>query len=115
MQSRCKDCSLKKRIEYYQNNKEKHRTYQKNRKENILKTVFEIKQTSKCKDCGETDPVVLEFDHQKNKIDDVSNMISKEYGFDKILKEIKKCDIVCANCHRKRTAKKFNWYKFLRD
>lgn len=33
------------------------------------------------------------------------------YGWDKIENEIKKCRILCANCHLRQTAKQQKWYK----
>lgn len=40
----------------------------------------------------------------------ISAMINK-YGWNKILSEIEKCDVRCANCHKRRTARQFNWSK----
>lgn len=60
-------------------------------------------RASKCADCGDTDWVVLEFDHVT---DDKSFNISTKMSdrtWEQLLEEIKKCEIVCANCHRKRT------------
>ena len=55
-------------------------------------------------DCGEGDPVVLELDHtEDNKRDNVSDMISQGLGLASIMAEVQKCDVVCANCHRRRT------------
>ena len=68
-------------------------------------------QSHPCVDCGEKDIVVLEFDHLKDKKENVSSMIGRASPIEKIEKEISKCDVVCANCHRRRTAKTFNWYK----
>lgn len=69
-----------------------------------------LKNSGGCKDCGETDIVVLEFDHLRDKEFDIGN--GKLRGTQKLLEEINKCDIVCANCHRRRTAKRAgNWYK----
>lgn len=63
-------------------------------------------------DCGENDPACLDFDHIKGeKIDSVSQLCMRAYSLNKILKEIEKCELRCANCHRKKTAKDFNWYK----
>lgn len=59
-----------------------------------------------CKDCGEGDVLVLEFDHVRGtKRKAVSRMVSDGYGLETIRVEIEKCDVVCANCHRRRTHK----------
>ena len=65
-----------------------------------------------CADCGETDPVVLQFDHtdRGSKERQVSHLVSFNYGFDAIIREIEKCEVRCANCHTRRTAKQMNWY-----
>ncbi len=64
-----------------------------------------------CVDCGESDIVFLEFDHQRNKVLDVSTLSREGYSLDRVKQEIAKCDVVCANCHRRRTAKQFGWYR----
>jgi hypothetical protein len=58
-----------------------------------------------CIDCGETDPVVLEFDHLSDKCFDVGQALPYR-NWEAILAEIRKCDVVCANCHRRRTARR---------
>lgn len=78
--------------------------------------VYDILTSSNgCKDCGEKDPIVLEFDHKDPKTKSFN--IGDSYGksIDSIKEEILKCDIVCANCHRKRTAKMFNYYKYVKQ
>ncbi len=57
-----------------------------------------------CLDCGEDDVVVLEFDHIGDKLFDVSFGL-RSRNWDDVLAEIEKCEVVCANCHRRRTAK----------
>ena len=66
-----------------------------------------------CVDCGESDIAVLEFDHKGEapKFKAVSAMIRARFSFTKIQEEIDKCEIRCANCHRRKTAKQFKWYK----
>jgi len=65
-----------------------------------------------CVTCGETDPVVLEFDHldPSQKSHGVANMIYRKFTELKILAEIQKCQVLCANCHRRKTAIDGNWY-----
>ena len=60
-----------------------------------------------CVDCGEADPVVLEFDHRDPaaKAFNVGEAISKTWRWQVIEEEIAKCDVRCANCHRRRTAR----------
>ena|SRR5687768_11873433 len=64
-----------------------------------------------CMDCGESDVVVLEFDHLENKAFSVSHGI-REKNWETVLREIEKCDVVCANCHRRRTARKGNFARY---
>ncbi len=72
--------------------------------------IIEYLKTHPCVDCGETNGIVLEFDHVKgDKIKSVAALVSDKASVDKITKEIEKCEVVCANCHRKRTAKTFGW------
>lgn len=63
-----------------------------------------------CIDCGENDPIVLEFDHFENKKENLSILILN-CSIEKIEAEIKKCNIRCANCHRKKTAIELGYYK----
>jgi hypothetical protein len=69
--------------------------------------------TQKCMDCGVRDLTILEFDHREpaNKLRDVSEMVQKGFAWTTIVREIAKCDDVCANCHRRRTASQFDWHK----
>jgi hypothetical protein len=62
-----------------------------------------------CVDCGECDPVVLEFDHVGAKSADVSGLLSKAATKEAIDAEIARCEVVCANCHRRRTARRAGW------
>lgn len=54
-----------------------------------------------CVDCGNKDVRVLEFDHLSDKKDNISNL--KTYGIEVVKKEIAKCEVRCANCHRIKT------------
>ena len=58
-----------------------------------------------CVDCGESDPVVLEFDHLGDKRHDVTQMLWSGFHWSQIQLEIAKCEVRCANCHRRRTAR----------
>jgi hypothetical protein len=40
-------------------------------------------------------------------------MIQSGYSIAKIKEEIEKCEVRCANCHRKVTAQRGNWYRTL--
>jgi hypothetical protein len=64
-----------------------------------------------CVDCGIDDWEVLEFDHidPSTKIKQVSYLYSNHYSLKKIKTEIKKCELRCANCHRKKTRKQLGW------
>ena len=61
-----------------------------------------------CIDCGETDPVVLEFDHREGaeKAFNVSDAVRSKVALKTVQAEVAKCDVRCANCHRRITHKR---------
>lgn len=58
-----------------------------------------------CIECGETDPVVLDFHHLGDKSFTIGSSISISRGRQKTLSEIKKCVVLCSNCHRRLHAR----------
>lgn len=72
-------------------------------KQEFKKRLKQIKEKSGCVDCGEKNHIVLDFDHLQNKKYNISRMIHDGFSWEAIKKEIAKCEVVCANCHRIRT------------
>ena len=96
---------------HYLKNKEeiKARSFKRNKVQRVRNREFvmSIKEISECIDCGENNPLVLDFDHVKGeKIMAISDMSNKAYGIDTISKEMDKCEVRCANCHRIITEKR---------
>ena len=87
---------------------------QKERVQENREKVWSYLEEHPCETCGESDPIVLEFDHidQASKEYNVSEMST--LGWDKIHKEILKCRVLCANCHRRHTAIQLGWRCFNR-
>ncbi len=78
--------------------------HKKYRDRNVL-WVKEYLAVHPCVDCGENDPVVLEFDHVTGeKLSEVSSLAQTASSLDRIKREIAKCEVRCANCHRRKTA-----------
>jgi len=59
-----------------------------------------------CMDCGESDPKCLDFDHVRGKKRAAISRMLGNFGWSELEKEIAKCEVRCANCHRKRTAER---------
>ena len=68
--------------------------------------IFEYKLEQGCVDCGERDPTVLEFDHLRGKVAAVSALLRYTHSWEALLREIEKCEVVCSNCHTRRTAER---------
>ena len=66
-----------------------------------------------CVDCGESDPRCLEFDHRDpgTKTANVATLVQRAGAWKVILAEIEKCDVRCANCHRRRTSGQFSTWR----
>jgi len=77
--------------------------------------VYDYLKEHPCIRCGETDVVAITFDHKNpdKKIATVSELCGGSYSLETIQTEIKKCQVLCASCHMKRTAKQHGWYKNL--
>jgi hypothetical protein len=77
--------------------------------------LFGYFSTHPCVDCGEADPIVLEFDHieKETKLAAVSELVWLQRPWRIILEEIKKCEVRCANCHRRKTAKERGYGLYL--
>ena len=117
----CKDCYKQHRKTYYVKHYEKNKEHYRERariRHMILRTVFREKLLQfllehPCVVCGENDPRVLEFDHldPRKKLFNISQGYRGGQAWRMVLSEIEKCQTLCANCHKRRTAAQFNWYK----
>ena len=89
--------------------KERLRAFNKRLKDDKAEKVFDYLREHPCVDCGEADPVVLEFDHRDaaTRMLYVAQMIERRYAWVKIQAEIEKCDVRCANYHRRKTSRQF--------
>ena len=78
---------------------------QKRHRVKVRTQLFAFLSTKECVDCGEKDPVVLDFDHNglERKFKTVAKMLSGHYSWESVQREIRKCEIRCANCHRRKT------------
>lgn len=111
-QTKCKECVntyyTKNKKRFLETNRINRIKYRRSRQENI----YNYLSKHPCVDCGEKDIVVLEFDHVKGrKKFNVSEGINYGWAWKTIFKEIKKCEVRCANCHKRKTAKIFGWWK----
>ena len=95
--------------DYQKENASKHRTEYR---QNLREYALEYLSTHPCTQCGETDPAVLEFHHARGtKSADVSVLIGRGSSLEKLKAEIEKCDVCCANCHRRLTAKERGFFR----
>ena len=87
---------------WYQRNKERLNQKQNERRSAFRARLWAYKATLCCSRCGEGDPACLDFHHPEGtKEFHISDAVLKNISFEKALEEIKKCEVLCANCHRK--------------
>lgn len=79
----------------------------------LRRFVFDHYKTHPCVECGENNPIVLEFDHLKEKYKGIAIMVNRALSLKRMQAEIEKCEVVYANCHRRRTARQLHWYEDL--
>ena len=110
----CKPCQRIYSRAHYQRNKGKHnyRRRENQREYRIRNRQFlaDVLVKASCVDCGESDPIVLEFDHIVGKKRyDISRMIYIGTSIASLEDELAKCVVRCANCHRRKTARSGYW------
>lgn len=102
-QTYCRMCKNKYDSEYYCRNAaiiKKRHAKSRQLKKDWLKN---LKSKLQCKQCGEDHPACLVFHHNNpiEKETNISTAVQMGWGKERILKEIKKCTVLCENCHRK--------------
>lgn len=106
----CRECNRA----YHYANWDRHMTQIRARNQRLRhearEFVIDYLRSHPCVDCGETDMVVLEFDHLRDKRANVSYLLQFA-EIRRIEEEIAKCEVVCANCHRRRTSARGGWYR----
>jgi hypothetical protein len=105
----CRPCRSVYKREHYQANKQRYIDQAEASKHSLrlsrTKYLIEYFEANPCADCGETDPLVLEFDHIGDKRFTIGSAFTNR-NWQEILDEIATCEVVCANCHRRRTARR---------
>ncbi len=118
-QNTCIPCRKEYNKEHYKKDKDKYIARAKERnliqKKKAHGFILSYLEENHCVVCGETDPVVLDFDHvnPKNKGFTISQGVRRGKNIEVLKKEIERCQVLCANCHRRKTAKENNWYSCL--
>ena len=102
--SECKDChNGDKRVKFHKVPKSKQKKINRKNKNKYRDWYRELKKSLICIKCLESNAVCLDFHHKDptTKINNVADLVRKRSPKDLILKEISKCEVLCANCHRK--------------
>jgi hypothetical protein len=113
MTSREKQLAAQKR--HYEQNKEVYkqraREHDKKVKEEKQEYIRSYLKEHPCIDCGEADIVVLEFDHREPAEKRFNIGCLKGWSLKTVQAEVAKCDVRCANCHRRKTYREHNGYR----
>lgn len=86
---------------WYQRNSEHVKAAVKARKQRTKAEWQEYKATLACNRCGASHPAIIDFHHtdQAEKEHNIFRLVSNG-AYKKAHEEIKKCEVLCANCHR---------------
>lgn len=121
LHAQCKTCYKEHRkifyAEHYRKHGDRYRERARLRRAKVKRStqlaLIRYLTDKACTVCSESDIRVLEFDHidPSTKCFGISVGITDGRPWDDILHEIEKCQILCANCHKKRTAAQYGWFK----
>jgi hypothetical protein len=118
--SSCRYCKMRYQHNWYLKHRTEHIAVTAHRRR-LYRTqsrhfVLEYLKTHPCEVCTETDPVVLDFHHRhpSRKTKEIAQMLGT-YTTNKVILEIRKCRVLCSNCHRRITARHQGWYKSQRS
>jgi len=112
---RCRDCANAYNKAHYERNVQtyvdKSRKWQVRIREENYRRLLTYFETHHCVDCDESDPLVLTFDHVRGKKDYnvCAALLVKKW--ESVESEIEKCEVRCANCHMRKTAREGDWIR----
>ena len=112
-QDRCRACCR----EWYRMHRDSHLQAVARRKDVLLGQLRErlvaYLREHPCVDCGTDDVRVLDFDHREpqSKVGGVGEILRRTLSWSVVRSEIAKCDVRCANCHRRRTVVQLGWWR----
>ena len=87
---------------WYQVNKEKHKASVARSRRRRIERFQEFKQGLKCNRCGEGHIACLEFHHLDPDAKEQSiARACRRWSWEHLMAEVAKCEVLCANCHRK--------------
>lgn len=91
------------RKRWYDSNKGKVKEKTAARARRIAAWILEYKSSLSCEKCGESHVAAIDFHHRdpSEKVTEITDCPSRGWGIKRILTEISKCAVLCANCHRK--------------
>jgi len=104
LQISCKACMKEMNARHYTKYKDVQQALNRKNKALLRVRLREIKEKNPCL-CGEDCVACLDFHHLSGKEDTISRMLSNTYGWDRLVLELRKCCVICSNCHRKLHAK----------
>lgn len=117
-EKRCKSCNREYQQKWFAENKQvqigRVKANTEKQRNRLRAIVTEHLSSHPCIDCGESDPIVLDFDHvdTSTKKMSVAQVLSRGCAEEILLEEISKCEVRCSNCHRRRTAKQFDTWRY---
>lgn len=114
-QSYCNDCGSEMGKAWYERNKDYQKANAKKHttvyRDTIREYLWNYLLSHPCAECGESDPIVLEFHHLHSKDMAISEMVTRITSVGKLEEELKKTQVLCSNCHRRLTAKERGWFR----
>jgi phosphopantetheine adenylyltransferase len=89
------------RRKYYANNKNSEKERISKRTKELRQFLKDLKSNLSCVKCSQNHPATLQFHHidPNIKTEEISQMAKYGYSKERILEEIRKCEVLCANCH----------------
>jgi hypothetical protein len=81
------------------------------RRERARRLLLEHLSAHPCVDCGEADVIVLESDHVGTKAHTIATLVADGAPPELIRRELAECEVVCVNCHRRRTTARAGWIR----
>lgn len=113
--SSCRSCASVYAKRYYEENKAAYKSMSYASREHRVSAKRDYYanylREHPCVDCGNDNILVLQADHENDKMCNISTMVSNGVSLQSLMTELEKCVIRCANCHQIKTAHDFGFWR----